>query len=781
MIGIQQWAGLIPLIALVCPCLTAQGFEPYPKLSGGAFSGAKVAESPDPLVAYRWRDVRAGDGLQAYTLRPRRVRVETAGAFVTGAAGTIAVRGTGSIRFDFGVESAGWLEFDSPDLAGEVEMSIGEYNRPAVVNQGPRHPAKTAAPASHGTTYRLELNRELYEGVRFGWIHVRKFTRPWHITAVRLVCQTKPVNYDGSFRASDPMLTRIWYTGAYAVKLNLLKDYFGAILMDRGDRISWTGDAHPAQAAALVAFGNWDFIKANLERTAQLDNGIENYALYWVLSLVDYYRYTGDGAALDRMAPIARRKMARAEAIWDDPPMQFFGWDERLGAGFEEPNIGESKNAYRLLAIRAGRELAWALAARGRKSDAAELEALATRWSRRIENRPGTWETAGLHVAAEAVTAGLGEAARAVWEREFRDPLNRLSYSPFNQYFVLQAMAKVGMHEEALAIVRELWGGQIQYGGTCFFEVFRPSWNRFLQPNDAVPNCQAGYTSLCHPWSSGVTKWLTEETLGIRPVEPGFVRWEVAPHLGSTLTRVEGKTPTPHGALSVEFDAVRGVMVVTAPAGTAGVIGVPKQGRRIRSIESGGRVAWAREDAEFVYITDVKPGRHEYRIRYEGVLEPPVKIAEAAYPARRVDVAVHGSEGSVRFGAGKDGGDDLRLPGYVEKIAHRSARKGVGYLMTGNPEATQQTMTVDVTLKGEHEYRLALYFLDSDRQQRRMAVELFDLDTRKLIAPVELVEDFAGGKYLVYEYDRSCRIRLDHVSGGDAVINGIYFDAPGAK
>jgi hypothetical protein len=781
MIAIQQWAGLLPLMVLACPYLAAGAFETYPELSGGAFSGEKVAESPDPLVDYRWRDVRAGDGLQVYTLRPRRVSVETAGAFVTEADGEIAVRGAGSIRFDFGVESAGWLEFDSPDLSGEVEMSISEYNRPAVVNSGPQHPAKTAAPTAHGNTYRLELNRELYEGVRFGWIHVRKFARPWRITAVRLVCQTKPANYEGSFRASDPMLTRIWYTGAYAVKLNLLKDYFGAILMDRGDRISWTGDAHPAQAAALVAFGNWDFIKANLERTALMDNSIENYALYWVLSLVDYYRYTGDSVALDRMAPVARRKMTRAEAIWADPPMSFFGWDERLGAGFEEPNIEESKNAYRLLAIRAGRELAWALAARGRKSDAAEVEALATRLSQRIESRTGAWETAGLHVAAEAVTAGLGDAARAAWTREFRDPLNRLSYSPFNQYFILQAMAKVGMYEEALATVRDLWGGQIQYGGTCFFEVFRPNWNRFLQPNDAVPNCQAGYTSLCHPWSSGVTKWLTEETLGIRPVEPGFARWEVAPHLGSTLTHIEGKTPTPHGALSVEFDAVRGVMVVTAPVDTVGVIGVPKQGRGIRSIDSGGPVVWVREDAEFVYITDVMPGRHEYRIRYEGAMAPPVKVVEAVYPARRVEAEVRGSEGSVRFGAGEGGADDLRLPAYVEKITHRSPRNGVGYLMTGNPEATKQTMTVDVTLKGEHRYRLGLYFLDSGAQQRRMSVELFDLETRKLIAPVELVEDFTGGKYLVYEYDRSCRIRLDHVSGGDAVINGIYFDAPGAK
>lgn len=488
--------------------------EPYPPLTGGHFGNTAATESPDPLVSWRWDSVRADDGLQVYTLRPQTVSATTPGAFsnfntATSPTARIVVEAAGSIRFDFAVESAGWLEFDSPDLAGEVEASISEYKEPAIVNSGPQHPAKTAVPVRHGNTYRLELNSELYEGVRFGWIHVRKFVRPWHITAVRLVCQTKPANYEGSFTASDSLLTRIWYTGAYGVKLNLLKDYFGAILMDRGDRISWTGDAHPAQAAALVAFGNYDFIRRNLERTAEVDNSIENYALYWVLSLVDYYRYTGDDAAFDRLAPIAQRKLARAEEIQADPPMHFFGWDERLGAGFEDPNVPESKMAYRLLAIRTSREFASAQRARGHRDEAVQTEALAERLTQTLDAHVGWEGQAGLHVAAEAVTAGLAERTRPLWAREFADPLNRLSYSPFNQYFVLQAMAQVGLYDDALATVREMWGGQLEYGGTCFFEVYRPSWNQILQQNDPVPNCQAGYTSLCHPWGSGVTKWLS--------------------------------------------------------------------------------------------------------------------------------------------------------------------------------------------------------------------------------------------------------------------------------
>jgi hypothetical protein len=212
--------------------------EPYPLLNGVGFTGPAVAESPDPLVAYRWYQPAAADGLQIYVLRPVSVSVAPAASFENLAAatlgkGAVLVKGTGSLRFDFGVESAAWLEFDSPDLSGSVEMSISEYNEPAIVNAGAQTPAKTKVPVRHGQTWRLELNKELYEGLRFGWIHVRGFERPWHITDVRAVCQIRPANYDGRFACSDPLLTRIWYTGAYGVKVNLQKDYFGAILMDR--------------------------------------------------------------------------------------------------------------------------------------------------------------------------------------------------------------------------------------------------------------------------------------------------------------------------------------------------------------------------------------------------------------------------------------------------------------------------------------------------------------------------------------------------------------------
>jgi len=277
----QRLVGAVLFIAVVCGCCMAQAAdsyfvnthliagpspiaEPYSYLHGGRFTGPAVALSPDPLVRYRWRHPEAGSALQYYLLRPIAVATPTPRAFsglnsACHSACDVTVRGAGTMRFDFGSESAGWLEFDSPDLTGKVEMGVSEFNASAAETSKFRC---IGVPQRVGDTYRLKLNPKFYEGVRFGWIYIRSFSgQPWHITQVRLVCQIKPTNYNGSFACSDPMLTRIWYTGAYTVKLNLLKSYLGAILMDRGDRMSWTGDAHIAEYTAMVAFGDWGFIK----------------------------------------------------------------------------------------------------------------------------------------------------------------------------------------------------------------------------------------------------------------------------------------------------------------------------------------------------------------------------------------------------------------------------------------------------------------------------------------------------------------------------------------
>ncbi len=76
----------------------------------------------------------------------------------------------------------------------------------------------------------------------------------------------------------------------------------------------------------------------------------------------------------------------------------------------------------------------------------------------------------------------------------------------------------------------------------------------------------------------------------------------------------------------------------------------------------------------------------------------------------------------------------------------------------------------------DSKYQLALYFLDWDKQKRRQAIEVFDLETLKRMAPVQTVKDFSQGKYLIYPCDRSLRFRINRIRGKIAVLNAIFFD-----
>jgi hypothetical protein len=68
---------------------------------------------------------------------------------------------------------------------------------------------------------------------------------------------------------------------------------------------------------------------------------------------------------------------------------------------------------------------------------------------------------------------------------------------------------------------------------------------------------------------------LTEQVLGVTPVDPGYAMWSVKPHPGS-LRWAQGVVPTKYGAISASWTAGRQFTLrVTTPLGTRGVIAVP--------------------------------------------------------------------------------------------------------------------------------------------------------------------------------------------------------------
>ncbi|MET6997783.1 alpha-L-rhamnosidase C-terminal domain-containing protein [Chitinophaga defluvii] len=791
--------------------------SPYQPIHGGSITAQKVISSPDPLVSYVWH--QPGGELQVYHLTPTNFELSHPGNFEnTGSALTdtcnILVKGTGSIRFDFGTESAAWMEFESPDLSGEITAGISEYNQPAVFNAGPQSPVKTAVPVKHGNVYRLELNKELYEGVRFGWINISKFDKPWHITNVRLVCQTKPVNYAGAFECSDTLLNRMWYTGAYAVKLNLLKDYIGAILIDRGDRHSWTGDSHISQGVSMAVFSNYDMIKHNLTRTAPDNNAIESYSLYWVLSLLDYFYYSGDKDFLQSCLPVIQRKINHADsALTHDTNLGFYGWDERLGAGFENPNCRESKFAFKMLFIQTCLRLSKAMPEVNAQEQQMTYERLAIQQLDKIRKDSNWTDELGIHSAADAINGNfLSERETGMLlQKHYLDPVNTVSFSPFNQYFIIKAMAAAGIHREALSTIDKSWGGQLRLGATTFWECFRPEWENFLKPNDPVPNGQHGYTSLCHPWSSGITKWLSEEILGIKPSSPGFKTYQIIPHLNDNLTRVKGKMPTPLGDISFELDTEKGIGQLISPPGSEGHLAIPKTGKAISRITINNKVVWdhgrpttiatkaVEEDKEFVHLKQLTPGTHHLVIDYVAkehkIPIKPVSTRQYTITLTKTDSVTkaswkgrYGKDGYVLFDTGDN---QIKLPDYITEVSWKKkalgsprldkpvSRTGAptnpGTLATQNPAACMQTFYVDITAATARDYTFTIRAAEKANNSTRFVIDIFDAQTKNLIHPTVLVDTFSAGSYYTFTAKQSVRIRISHLQGDDAAISGIFF------
>jgi hypothetical protein len=580
--------------------------EPWSPLSGGAFIGPPQAASPDPLVAFAWTPgAFNASQLQSFVVSPvaagptpgtpRASFVNASSCVGGGAACGLVVAGNGSLIVDFGVELAGWFEFDSSNLldadAAELTLGISEFATDS--KGGWVGGYKTGSPVKYGAgcgagastcTYRLETNGELYEGVRFALITVGAGgpSRPFTITALRCVAQARPLNYTGSFSsAGDPLLERVWWTGAYTIRVLLLPTYMGSVLMDRGDRISWTGDAYVSQSTFYSFASDYSIPLQNLNLTSCDDccQSIASYCLLFTLSACDYLAQTGDVASFSYFLPVIERKLEegfrRSNAPFGLHSMRFWGWDDRTGSGFANDTTPETIFQYKLLAIRCWSTFAAAVAPMN-ASLAAHFRGYADAAMAALRAQPAQpwWAPLGLHAGADAINTGLLTPAEAagIVAQSLMDIVRLPSLSHFNQYFVLTATGAAGLLDGGVEQARRFWGADILLGATTFFEVGHPELADILPAGPtALPGEQNGWTLLCADWSTGATQWLSRFVLGVRPLEPGFSRALVAPHVAHSMTGVSGSQGTPHGSIFVSAQA-GGHVELSAPAGVHNIV-----------------------------------------------------------------------------------------------------------------------------------------------------------------------------------------------------------------
>lgn len=401
------------------------------------------------------------------------------------------------------------------------------------------------------------------------------------LVAVRTVFKYRDIPYLGSFKSDNERLNQIWHTGAYTVHLNMQNYLWDGI---KRDRLVWLGDLHPEVMTVNSVFGNQDVVKKSLDFGREDTplpgwmNGMCSYSLWWIIIHRDFYNYQGDYAYLKEQHTYLRDLLKQVIKNTDGNKENLRGATRFLDwPTSENPEvIHAGLQALTILSLEAGSEMAVWLKDQELEKLCNEAVSRLKKYTPKHKNNKQAASLMGL--------AGIlsDKETQKVVLKDGAD-----GFSTFYGYYMLESLAKAGKYEEAMQIISDYWGGMLDLGATTFWEdltysdlqkssridEFTPEGKYDIHA-DGGAYCYVGLRhSLCHGWASGPTAWLSQYVLGIYPLEPGFKKVGIRPHLGN-LKWVEGTFPTPYGIIKVkhqkledgtiktEIDAPDGVQVI---------------------------------------------------------------------------------------------------------------------------------------------------------------------------------------------------------------------------
>lgn len=487
-----------------------------------------------------------------------------------------------SLLLDFGRELTGRLEIES-DSAAPVRVTFQYGESESEATKGPYLGVNILTIPSGGIGHGSKT--------AFRYVKLQFLDGPSEMKfkSIHIDHTFYPVEYKGSFESSDAGLNRIWETGAYTVHLCMQDGLWDASKRDRG---RWSGDNDISGRVVNAVFGDHYLMEDTMDRllgeapVTQHINGIPGYSSYWFTQMAEYYRHTGSKEFLKRTHDRAVQLLEHIDAEFDERDLYanktkvwlYVDWSPDLNG-----DTPESRRASEFEFYRSYREGAWLMREAGDTENAekyekraAAIKVAADKYL--LDPATGTygprWQT-----NAMAVLSGIAGPERydAIWKNVLSQvghvKYNPYIISPYYNYYVISAMAKMGHRAEALEWIRQYWGGMIDEGATSFWEAYDPSWYKEDFHSSLQSDNRSGYfVSLAHGWSSGPTAWLMEEVLGIRPTASGFDTVDIRPELLG-LKFARGAEPTPFGVLRVDVTPEK--ITVDVPDGVTARVAMP--------------------------------------------------------------------------------------------------------------------------------------------------------------------------------------------------------------
>ena len=509
----------------------------------------------------------------------------------TGALTVASSTDPSSITLDFGREVSGRIHLVSAsNQLTTVDTSYGESAEEAFGHPYLGHRPVTVP--AHGEAF----------GPKSAFRYVRLTFTPggskWSRIDVEGIAY--PVTYSGSFESSDPLLNRIWETGAYTAHLCMQEGIWDAPKRDRGQ---WMGDLDVTGRVISSVFADKALMEQTMEQVigpapiTRDVNTIAGYSALWITGQADFYRHIGDLDYLRTLQPRLLELLAVMDneldttGLFTNPQKHkvFVDWSNGFSA-----DTPESRAATQLEFYLAYQQAAFLLDELGNTTHASTYRARAEaiRTSARSKLLDASTNTFGQRWQTNAMAVVSGAATpserSAIWSQILAHVAHDnppAVVTPYYGFYVLSAMATLDHRTDALDWIRTYWGGMIAEGATSFWEAYDPLWPK----QDFHAHLQADgktgyYASLAHGWASGPTAWLMQQILGIEPTGRGFTTVTIRPDLAG-LAWARGSEPTPHGLINIFIKP--NSIAITIPPATTATVSLPFAPQKGRIMQNG--------------------------------------------------------------------------------------------------------------------------------------------------------------------------------------------------
>ena len=324
---------------------------------------------------------------------------------------------------------------------------------------------------------------------------------------------------------TDDLLKRI-----DEVALRTLRNCMQSVFEDgpKRDRRLWLGDLYLQAKANFYTYNNYDLVKRCLYLFAGLPHAdgclssavypepvlrnqswiIHDYALFFIGVLYDCYEAYGDRELVKELWPVALRQAEIAIAGLDDtglikPENYFIDWCDGLNKVAAGQGVlicmlrqalalaeilGESHNADYLRA-----EIDKATVAAMSLYDEA-IGLFACGPEKQISRASQMWMILADVFDKEKncrIIDNLVKSENAI-----------ATVTPYAMHYYIEALIKCGKKDDAMALIRDYWGGMVSGGADCFWEVYIPG-----EP-EASPYNSHRINSYCHAWSCTPTYFI---------------------------------------------------------------------------------------------------------------------------------------------------------------------------------------------------------------------------------------------------------------------------------